>query len=152
LARNSRSHRPKPAIKYGEKVIFVGDCCQWEGKLEGEIVRVENLYKDRSTLDPYEVKHQDVYARMLKMGKKLREVKQQPYIRLEGCPVSIGELVLLLAELGNIQNPYFDKRQIVGFNRSYLAWRGSSAWERLKGNPYQIRGATERGRARPEVE
>ncbi|WP_394832568.1 DUF362 domain-containing protein [Pendulispora rubella] len=139
-------------IKYGEKVVFVGDCCQWQGSLGGEVVRIESLYKDRSQLDPYEIKHKDVYARMLKMAGKLRELKKQPYIRLEGCPVSIGELVLLLAELGNIQNPYFDKRNVLGFNRSYLAWRGSSAWQRLLGHPYQVRGETERGQARPEVE
>jgi hypothetical protein len=133
-------------------VVFVGDCCQWQGSLGGQTVQVESLYKDRSTLDPYDIKHKDIYARMLKMAGKLRELKKAPYIRLEGCPVSIGELVLLLAELGNIQNPYFDKRQVLGFNRSYLAWRGSSAWQRLLGHPYQVRGETERGSARPEVE
>ena len=63
--------------------------------------------------------------------------------------MSIGELVLLIAELGGVQNPYFDKRQIFGFNRSYLAWRGASAWKRLLGKPYQIHGVTPRGAARP---
>ncbi len=88
---------------------------------------------------------------MLKMTSKLRELKSKPYVRLEGCPVSIGELILLLAELGGMQNPYFDKRQVVGYNRSYLSWRGRSAWKRLLGKPYQIHGATERGAARPVV-
>lgn len=86
------------------------------------------------------------------MTKKLRELRTRPWTRLEGCPVSIGELILVLAELGGVQNPYFDKRQIVGFNRSYLAWRGSSALRRVLGKPYQIHGATSRGEARPEVE
>jgi len=49
-------------IKYGEKVIFVGDCCQWEGKIGSEVVKVENLYKDRSRIDPYLAAHKDVYA------------------------------------------------------------------------------------------
>jgi hypothetical protein len=102
-------------------------------------------------LDPHAAEHKDVYARMLRMTKKLRELKAKGWVRLEGCPVSIGELILLLAELGGVQNPYFDKRQIVGFNRSYLAWRGASAWKRVLGTPYQIRGATERGDARPVV-
>ena len=86
---------------------------------------------------------------MLNMTSKLRELKSKPYVRLEGCPVSIGELILLLAELGGVQNPYFDKRQVIGFNRSYLSWRGRSAFKRLLGKPYQIHGVTPRGAARP---
>ncbi|MBX3187258.1 MAG: DUF362 domain-containing protein [Labilithrix sp.] len=139
-------------IGYGEKVVFIGDCVEWEGKVGGELVRITSKYVDRSALDPHEAEHKDVYARMLKMTSKIRELKTRPYIRLDGCPVGIGELVLLLAELGGIQNPYLDKRQIVGFNRSYLAWRGTSTWKRLMGQPYQIHGETERGAARPVID
>jgi uncharacterized protein (DUF362 family) len=138
-------------VSYGEKVVFVGDCCTWEGKLGGSLVKIESLYKDRSTLDPHHAKHDDVYARMVRMAAKLREAKERPFIRLEGCPVSIGELIMLLAELGGIKNPYFDRRQIVGFNLSYLAWRRSSLWKRLRGEPYQVDGGTLRGAARPEL-
>ena len=135
-------------IKYGEKVVFVGDCCQWDGSLAGKPVQIRSQYQDRSTLDPYDVKHKDVYARMAKTANLLRKAKHSPYIRMEGCPVSIGELILLLAELGGVKNPYFDKRQILGFNRAYLAWRGTAAWKRLL-EGYQIPGASQRGDARP---
>jgi uncharacterized protein (DUF362 family) len=138
-------------VSYGEKVVFVGDCCAWEGKLGGDVVKIESLYKNRATLDPHHAHHNDVYARMLKMAMKLREAKDKPYIRLEGCPVSIGELILLLAELGGINNPYFDRRQAVAFNLSYLAWRRSALWKRVLGQPYQVEGAAVRGGARPEV-
>jgi hypothetical protein len=138
-------------VGYGEKVIFIGDCCSWEGKLGGELVQIKSVYKDRSTLDPHAARHKDVYERMLRMANKLREAKGRPYIRLEGCPVSIGELILLLAELGGIKNPYFDRRQVVGFNLQYLAWRSTSLWKRLRGEPYQVAGAVARGGARPEV-
>lgn len=139
-------------VSYGEKVIFIGDCCEWEGRLGSELVKVESLYKNRATLDPHHARHKDVYARMLKMAAKLREAKGRPYIRLEGCPVSIGELILLLAELGGIKNPYFDRRQVVGFNLSYLSWRSTSLWKRLRGEPYQIAGETARGAAKPELQ
>jgi uncharacterized protein (DUF362 family) len=138
-------------VSYGEKVVFVGDCCSWEGKLGSELVQIRSVYKDRSTLDPHSAKHNDVYARMLRMANKLREAKNKPYIRLEGCPVSIGELILLLAELGGIKNPYFDRRQIVGFNLSYLAWRSTALWKRMRGEPYQIAGGVTRGDAQPRV-
>jgi hypothetical protein len=138
-------------IKYGEKAIFVGDCCEWEGKIAGELVKVESIYQDRSKLDPHQAKHKDIYARMLRMAKKLREAKDRPWVRLEGCPVSIGELVLMLAELGEVKNPYFDPRQAVGFNMAYLAWRGTKLWKVLQRQPYQIPGVTERGDARPDL-
>src|SRR5580658_8393937 len=35
-------------VSYGEKVIFVGDCCAWEGDLGGRLVKVESLYQDRA--------------------------------------------------------------------------------------------------------
>jgi hypothetical protein len=89
---------------------------------------------------------------MIRMAKKLRELRTSPFIRLEGCPVSIGDLMMLLAELGGIQNPYFDKRQIVGFNKAYLAWRTTSAYRRILGKPYQVHGPAERGDARPILE
>ncbi|HSO37272.1 MAG TPA: DUF362 domain-containing protein [Labilithrix sp.] len=138
-------------VGYGEKIVFIGDCVEWTGKIGGDLVKIRSKYVDRKELDPHSAQHQDVYARMVKMTGKLRELKAKPYVRLEGCPVSIGELILLLAELGGVQNPYFDKRQVIGFNRSYLSWRGRSAFKRLLGKPYQIHGVTPRGAARPVV-
>ena len=138
-------------VGYGEKVIFVGDCVEWEGKLGGEFVQIRSKYVEREHLDPHDAKHKDVYRRMLKMANKLRELKSKPYIRLEGCPVSVGELILLIAELGGINNPYFDQRAIVGFNRAYVAWRSSTVWKRLIGGDYQLAGPTTRGAAAPIV-
>ncbi len=136
-------------VGYGEKVVFIGDCCEWKGTLGGELVQIQSKYKARETLDPHEASHKDIYVRMAKMAAKLRELKQRPWIRLEGCPVSVGELVLMLAELGGIQNPYFDPRQVVGFNRAYLAWRAMTVAQRIGGVPYQIPGPAEQGAARP---
>lgn len=138
-------------VGYGEKVIFVGDCVEWKGKIGDELVQISSKYVDRTELDPHDAKHKDVYARMLKMATALRTLKAKGWIRLEGCPVSVGELILLLAELGGINNPYFDPRAVVGFNRAYLEWRASSTWKKLLGDRYQIHGPTERGAAAPIV-
>jgi uncharacterized protein (DUF362 family) len=139
-------------VGYGEKVVFVGDCVEWDGKLEGELVQIRSKYVEREELDPHAASHQDVYARMLKMANKVRELKTKPWIRLDGCPVSIGELIILLAELGGINNPYFDRRAVVGFNRAYLEWRATDVWRRITGAKYQVAGPVTRGDARPIVE
>jgi uncharacterized protein (DUF362 family) len=139
-------------VSYGEKVVFVGDCVEWEGRIGGELVQIGSKYKDRTTLDPHHATHSDIYAKMLVVKRKLNEAKTRPWIRLEGCPVSVAELVMLLAELGGINNPYFNRKQVVGFNRAYLTWRAVTAARRLLGRPYQIAGPSERGAARPRLE
>jgi uncharacterized protein (DUF362 family) len=136
-------------VSYGEKVLFLGDCAEWEGRIAGQLVQISSKYKDRSSIDPHRAVHQDIYAKMLNVSRKVRELRHQPWIRLEGCPVSAAELVLLLAELTGVQNPYLDSREIVGFNKAYLSWRARTALDRLRGTPYQVAGPTERGQARP---
>jgi len=145
------SYKGPLELSYGEKVVFIGDCVEWDGKLAGGLVTLRSRYTPRDQLDPHTAEHKDIYARIVKVTSKLRELKAKGWVRLDGCPVSIGELIMFLAELGGIANPYFNKREIIGFNRSYLAWRGKSALKRIVGQPYQIRGKTAGGAARPRL-
>jgi uncharacterized protein (DUF362 family) len=138
--------------KPGEKVVFIGDCATWSGHIGDRLVRVESLYQDRSRRDPYTVTHDDIYAKMVKVGAKLAKARHEPYVRLEGCPVSVAEQVLALVSLGKTKNPYFAPEQMVQFNKAYLAWRSVSAARRLTGHPYQVHGPCRRGEAAPEVQ
>jgi len=138
--------------KPGEKVVFIGDCAQWRGNLGGELVQIGSVYQDRSTKDPHRASHQGIYAKMLAVTRKVARARNQPYVRLEGCPVSVAEQVLALVELGGTKNPYFDPRQVVSFNRAYLTWRMVTAFKRLVGKKYQQAGPCQRGQAAPEIE
>ncbi len=138
--------------KPGEKVVFIGDCAQWKGTLADKPVQIRSVYKDRSTKDPDHARHDDIYGKMLKVTRNLRKMKKEPYVRLEGCPVSVAEQVLALVELGGTKNPYFDMKQAAGFNKAYLTWRLVTAVKRLFGKRYQEKGAAQRGEARPEME
>jgi uncharacterized protein (DUF362 family) len=139
--------------KPGEKVVFIGDCARWEGHLGDRLVKIESLYRDRSTKDPYTAKHDDIYSKMASVTAKLALRRNDPYIRLEGCPVSVAEQVLALVSLGKLNNPYLSPDQIVMFNKGYIAWRGNTLVKKwLSGTPYQIQGACSRGEARPEVD
>jgi hypothetical protein len=103
--------------KPGEKVVFIGDCARWEGQIQDKLVRIESLYRDRSRRDPYEAKHDDIYAKMLHVTSKLARQKDGEPIRLEGCPVSVAEQALALVSLGKLKNPYLDPSQAVRFNK-----------------------------------
>ncbi len=136
----------------GEKVVFIGDCAEWRGKLGDELVQIENIYQDRSSKDPHRAKHDDIYAKMATTTGKLMGARNASHLRLEGCPVSVAEQVLTLVGLSNVKNPYLDPAQIVSFNRGYVGWRARVALNRLTGKRYQQKGRFEaRGQAAPEL-
>jgi hypothetical protein len=138
--------------KPGEKVVFIGDCAQWEGSLGGELVQIRSDYKDRSTKDPHHAKHDDIYAKMLVTTTRLTLARNKTHLRLHGCPVSVAEQVLALVGLTpGAKNPYFDGQQIVVFNKAYLSWRAATAAKRLRGVPYQKPGHCHRGDGAPEL-
>jgi uncharacterized protein (DUF362 family) len=135
----------------GEKVIFIGDCARWEGRVGDKLVKIESLYKDRSQKDPYSAKHDDIYAKVASVTAKLALHRSDQVMRLEGCPVSVAEQVLAIVGLGKLNNPYLSPEQAVRFNKSYLAWRGTTVARRLGGTPYQIHGPCSRGEAAPDL-
>ena len=141
---------PIPA-KPGEKIIFMGDCATYHGKAGETVIDVSSLYRNRSTKDPYTAKHEDVFMKMWKTIKKVRENKDEQVVRIEGCPVSVSEQVLLLVSLGGLKSPYLEGENMLSFNKAYLQWKSAAAWSRLRGVPYQRHGRCERGHAAPEV-
>jgi uncharacterized protein (DUF362 family) len=136
----------------GEKVVFIGDCSSWKGKLQDQVVQLESIYKPRSTKDPHTAKHDDVFAKMASVVAKLRKHRDDPYLRLEGCPVSVAEQALFLVFFGGLKNPFLDPTESVAFNKAYLQWRSVTTLHRLRGIPYQKHGPAPRGEAQPVVE
>jgi uncharacterized protein (DUF362 family) len=137
--------------KPGEKVVFIGDCAEWRGRLGERDVRIESTYRPRTTKDPHTAKHQDVYAKMWSVSRTLAKSGKRPWVRLEGCPVSVAEQVLALASLAGTKNPYLDRREAWSFTTAYLAQRATTGVKRLLGERYQVRGPCARGEARPEA-
>ncbi|MEM9691263.1 MAG: DUF362 domain-containing protein [Myxococcota bacterium] len=139
-------------IAPGEKVIFIGDCAQWTGRLGTETISVKSLYRDRSEKDPYVAKHDDIFKKMATVTAKLAAKRNASHLRLEGCPVSVAEQVLVLVALAGTKNPYLSPTELVRFNKSYLQWKSSTAAARLRGRKYQRHGAfTGRGDAAPDI-
>jgi uncharacterized protein (DUF362 family) len=140
------------AARPGEKVVFIGDCAQWKGTLAGKPVQIRSTYQDRSSLDPHTIRHEDIFKKMAVTTAKIQGARKAPYLRLEGCPVSVAEHVLALVALGGIKNPYTDRRNVVTFLRGYLGWRSRVALNRIQRKLYQQNGAfAERGHAAPEL-
>ncbi len=134
----------------GEKVVFIGDCAEWKGKIGNELVQIRSVYKDRATKDPHHAKHDDIFAKMLSVSTKLG-TSRGSHVRIEGCPVSVAEQVLALVSLGGLKNPYFDGKNMLDFNRAYFAWRATQVTQRMRGVPYQKLGPTQRGEGMPVI-
>lgn len=136
----------------GEKVVFMGDCAEWKGQLGQELVQIRSKYQARSTKDPYTIKHDDIYAKMVSVTAKFLKDRNATHLRLEGCPVSVAEQVLLIVTLAGLKNPYFDPDQAVGFNKAYFTWRASVLAKRVRGVPYQKHGPAQRGDGAPVID
>jgi uncharacterized protein (DUF362 family) len=135
--------------KPGEKVIFIGDCATYDREIGGKLVQIRSTYKDRAQKDPYTIKHQDTYAKLIEVKRTLWG--DQDVVRLEGCPVSVAEQLFVLVELAGAKNPLFSPTDAIRFNKAYLMWKSAVAAKRIAGTPYQVHGACARGDAAPEV-
>ncbi len=135
--------------KPGEKVVFMGDCAQFDGHIADQPVQIQSTYVDRSQKHPLEAHADDIYVKMVKVQSKLRELNRGDVVHIQGCPVSVAEQVLTLVKLGKLRNPYFDPTQAVPFTSCYLSWRTRTLIQRLFGQPYNVAGPTHRGAARP---
>ena len=136
--------------KPGETVVFMGDCASYHGQIAGKPVSIESVYRDRSKIDPVTHKVDDIFVKMLKTEKLLLEARNNDVIRIQGCPVSVAEQVLLLVKKAKTKNPYLDPKQVTGFVSCYLSMRTRQALQRVLQNPYQQPGPTIRGDARPD--
>ena len=136
----------------GEKVIFIGDCTEWKGQLQGKLVQIKSQYKDRSTLDPHHARHDDIFKKLAVTTAKVAISRNASHLRLGGCPVSVAEQVLALVAVGGLKNPYLDSRQSATFARGYLGWRSRVALNLLQRKRYQQAGSfAERGQAAPDL-
>ncbi len=132
--------------KEGERVVFIGDCAEWKGKVGSELVEIDNLYKHRSTLDPHTIAGEDILDKIMKTRKVLKAAEGKQVMRLTGCPVSVAEQLIVLIAVSSSTDP---TRNWSGI-KHYLAWKSRMTFKKLGGHKYQIPGPTTRGEAAPE--
>ncbi len=138
--------------KPGERVVLIGDCATYGGKVHGHDVPLKSLYVDRSKKSPHEAGDVDIFAKIAKTNYRMWKSRKDDVFRMEGCPVSVAEQVLMLVKMGGLKNPYFDPSQALSFTNAYFKKRTHDAIQRILGVPYQTaEGAPlqPRGGARP---
>ncbi|MBI2060829.1 MAG: DUF362 domain-containing protein [Nitrospirae bacterium] len=125
--------------KPGEKVVFIGDCANWKGRIAGKDVEVGSVYKDRRHKDPYHAKFTDIFIKMAVVFRNLLFRRKQQVMRAYGCPVSVAEQALYIAGIGGTKNPYFAPATVFPFIKNWLLWRMVKIMKQILGMPYQKR-------------
>ena len=136
----------------GERVVLIGDCATYHGKVHDHDVSVDSLYVDRSKKSPHHVKDEDIFKKIVKTNYRMWQSRNDDVFRLEGCPVSVAEQVLMLVKLGKLKNPYFDPSQAMSFSNAYFRKKTHDAIQRVLGVRYQTgegEAPVARGAARP---
>jgi uncharacterized protein (DUF362 family) len=137
----------------GERVVLIGDCATYGGKVHGHDVPLRSLYVDRSKKSPHAATDSDIFAKIAKTNYGMWKSRNEDVFRMSGCPVSVAEQVLMLVKMGNLRNPYFDPSQAMGFMNAYFGKKTHDAIRRILGARYQTgpdEAARPRGAARPE--
>ena len=124
--------KPNP----GEKVIFIGDCAEYKGDINGELIQLDSEVTDRASIEPRTAKSDDIFVKMAKMEALFYSAGD--VFRISGCPVSVAEQVLMLVKLGKLKNPYFDLKEAIPFTSCYLSWRTRQLINLIMGQPRQL--------------
>jgi uncharacterized protein (DUF362 family) len=114
-----------------ERVIFAGDCTSWEGKINGESVKIESSYQTSSQVDETKTKSNDMLLKFMATQFHTLRNKTSRYIHVKGCPVSVAQHVNYLAAMAKIKNPNFDPRLVVPANISYYQMQFKRVANRL---------------------
>ena len=107
----------------GEKVIFAGDCTSWEGKIDGQEVKIERSYKPPGEVDEKKSKSNDMLLKTFKSLWHIFKNRNSRHIHVKGCTVSVGDFVHYLSAFGKIGNPNFDTRMTIPLNIAYWQMR-----------------------------
>jgi uncharacterized protein (DUF362 family) len=114
-----------------ERVIFAGDCCRWEGTIDGERVRIEGDYKSKNAVDVFRPPTNDMLVKILSATLDSFRRRSSRWVHMTGCPVSVAKHLSYFSALGRIPDPNFDPRNVVPVNVAYWNMRAHRALNRL---------------------
>lgn len=94
----------------GEKVIALGDCACWSGKISGIgrqpiAVDIPSVFKSHAQRDLHTAYAKDALRKSTDIILTILRQYRRPVIIVRGCPVPILEVTNILALLGGTANP-----------------------------------------------
>lgn len=114
-----------------ERVIFAGDCCRWEGDIDGERVRIEGDYRTKTEVDAHCPPTNDMLLKMISATVDSFRHRSSRWVHMTGCPVSVAKHLSYFSALGKIPDPNFDPRNVIPVNVAYWKMRVGRMINRL---------------------
>jgi hypothetical protein len=119
-------------LEEDEKVLFVGDCASWQGRINGEDVKIESSYRSPSEVDERKTRSNDLHLKTLKTLWSCFRQRNSRYVHAKGCPVSVGDHIHYLSAIAKIENFNFDSRMLMPVNLAYFKMRVNRFLNRLR--------------------
>ena len=115
-----------------ERVIFAGSCTSWEGRIDGQHVKIASSYKTCSEVDETRTKTNDMLIKFMGAQAHALMHRSSRYIHVKGCPLSVAQHVNYLSAMANIGNPILDPRLLVPVNIGYWQMQYNRLIDRFK--------------------
>lgn len=107
-------------VENGQRVIFIGDCSAFDGKINGSAVKIELMYREKDKNAPEHAKSGDLLIKILSFLSMFILNFRKRVFRIPGCPVTVAENVLMCAFYGKTKNPYLNPGVIIRFTKNYI--------------------------------
>ena len=136
--------------KPGEKVVFIGDCAEWKGKIDGKLVadpeRVQGPLDEGSA-------HR-AQPRHLREARRRQEQAQRRRDPIRGLPGQRRRAGARARHDRRTEESVLrSRRQALTFGRAYFGWKARVTMNKLQRKRYQQNGTfAQRGEAAPELE
>jgi uncharacterized protein (DUF362 family) len=115
-----------------ERVIFAGDCCRWEGRINGKLVKIQGDRESSRKTMTSEMRSTDTIAKAVSSVLHCLTTAPSGYIHLKGCPVSGVELGVYLSLFGGLPIIPLDTRTILSIIGSYAQTRMGRLYKRFR--------------------
>jgi uncharacterized protein (DUF362 family) len=106
-----------------ERVIFAGSCTRWEGRIDGQNVRIESSYVPPGRVDESRTQSNDLLLKTCKTLWSCFKQRNSRYLHAKGCTISVGDHVHYLSAIGKIGNVNFDPQLAIPLNLAYWKMR-----------------------------
>jgi hypothetical protein len=106
-----------------ERVLFAGNCTSWEGKIDGQSVKIQSNYKTVDQVNANQTASNDMILKTVTAIVHSLFKKPSRFIHARGCPLSVAQHVNYLSALAKIKNPNFNPSLLVPVNLAYWQMR-----------------------------
>ena len=129
-------------LKKDERVVFMGDCASWKGKIDGKEIEIKSSYDaggqkcpkpaDAKPAGPKKPTSNDMILKNVQTLIHCFRNRNSRWVHAKGCTMSVADTVHYMSFFGKVKNPNFDPRLFFPLNIAYCQMRAHRFLNRLR--------------------